>query len=499
MEQRLINSGRPARCGGVGFAWAVLVAVLGLAPAADSAPEPTTTPERGQLTLVVPAPPGGSFEQTAIAMRAALVGRGLARDVTIVSRPGGGGLVGLSEFVDARRGDPNVLLVGGVGIIYSAKVTGSQVTPLDTTPVARLTRDYYAVAVPERSPLRNAGDLLRTLRSRPYDLHWAGDQPQGVAERLVWSFAAAANVAPIAQPYSPRFGAGQVAEFLQHGDRDLVGVAGLGELAPAVASGGIRILGVAAPGKTFGGEPTLQSQGLDIVSANWRGVFAPPGISTQQRERLIAMVTAMVRTSVWRATLRRNGWEDDFLAGDGFGAFVAEEQQRVFADNLSEGGAPGPAPPPSAAPATATQPWRWTGLVVAMLAAALAAALALLAWRALRARRRQRLVRASLAPIERRDGEDPAAASGSAVAAAIDREFDAWKLSGAERDVAWFLLKGLSMKEIARLRGASERTVRQQARSVYGKAGLDGRSDLSAHILDQCLSPMAGPAPSPSG
>lgn len=72
---------------------------------------------------------------------------------------------------------------------------------------------------------------------------------------------------------------------------------------------------------------------------------------------------------------------------------------------------------------------------------------------------------------------------------AINDEFDTWNLSAAERDVAWFLLKGLPMKEIARLRGASEGTVRKQARAVYSKARLDGRSDLAAHILDRCLVP----------
>src|SRR5689334_6762028 len=224
MQQRLTRS-RLLQDGLRRRRWvcAIFAGLLVLTPGGAGAKPPgaaTDPPER--LTLVVPAPPGGGFEQTAIAMKAALEGQGLARDVTIVERPGGGGLVGLSELVSSHRGDPHTLLVGGVGIIYSAKVNGSPITPLDTTPIARLSLDYYAVAVPDRSSLHGIGDLLATLRSRPYDLHWAGDQPQGVAERVVWRIAAAANVAPLAQPYSPRFGAGQVADFLQHGDSNLV-------------------------------------------------------------------------------------------------------------------------------------------------------------------------------------------------------------------------------------------------------------------------------------
>jgi len=44
------------------------------------------------------------------------------------------------------------------------------------------------------------------------------------------------------------------------------------------------------------------------------------------------------------------------------------------------------------------------------------------------------------------------------------------------------------MSEIARVRDASERTVRQQAQAVYAKADLEGRSDLAGYILDRCLS-----------
>jgi DNA-binding NarL/FixJ family response regulator len=54
------------------------------------------------------------------------------------------------------------------------------------------------------------------------------------------------------------------------------------------------------------------------------------------------------------------------------------------------------------------------------------------------------------------------------------------------------MLKGLRHKEIASLRETSERTVRQQALTIYRKAGLDGRSDLVAFFLDGLLQPGTG-------
>ncbi|MGH8508190.1 MAG: response regulator transcription factor [Gammaproteobacteria bacterium] len=75
---------------------------------------------------------------------------------------------------------------------------------------------------------------------------------------------------------------------------------------------------------------------------------------------------------------------------------------------------------------------------------------------------------------------------------AIDAQFCRWNLTEAEREVALLLLKGLTNKEIAQVRAVSERTVREQARSVYSKAGLTGRAALSAFFLEDLLAPIEG-------
>lgn len=77
------------------------------------------------------------------------------------------------------------------------------------------------------------------------------------------------------------------------------------------------------------------------------------------------------------------------------------------------------------------------------------------------------------------------------LSAAIEQQFSRWHLSGAEADVGLLLLKGLGHKEIAAIRQTSERTVREQARSLYRKAGISGRSALSAFFLEDLLLPEA--------
>jgi DNA-binding CsgD family transcriptional regulator len=94
--------------------------------------------------------------------------------------------------------------------------------------------------------------------------------------------------------------------------------------------------------------------------------------------------------------------------------------------------------------------------------------------------------RAESAKWRRENAELVAGLSG-----AIDRQLAAWGLSPAEKEVALLLLKGLSHKEVADLRGTGEATVRQQARALYKKAGLGGRHDLAAFFLEDLLGPRA--------
>jgi len=123
----------------------------------------------------------------------------------------------------------------------------------------------------------------------------------------------------------------------------------------------------------------------------------------------------------------------------------------------------------------------------------------LLWWQMTAARRRSALLDAELAAARaeaRRSSEDARRWNREAqdllqgLGAAIDRQFERWGLTTAEREVALLQLKGLRHKAIAELRQTSERTVRQQALTIYRKSGLDGRSDLAAFFLEDLLLPV---------
>jgi DNA-binding CsgD family transcriptional regulator len=71
----------------------------------------------------------------------------------------------------------------------------------------------------------------------------------------------------------------------------------------------------------------------------------------------------------------------------------------------------------------------------------------------------------------------------------IQKQFKRWGLTNAEAEVGLLLLKGFSHQEIANIRMSSERTVREQARALYRKANISGRSALAAFFLEDLLLP----------
>jgi len=77
------------------------------------------------------------------------------------------------------------------------------------------------------------------------------------------------------------------------------------------------------------------------------------------------------------------------------------------------------------------------------------------------------------------------------VAGHISRRFEDWQLTSAETDIAWLLIKGFTFSEIAGMRGVKEKTLRQQASQVYAKAGVKGRTELSAAFLEDLIGEAA--------
>lgn len=94
-----------------------------------------------------------------------------------------------------------------------------------------------------------------------------------------------------------------------------------------------------------------------------------------------------------------------------------------------------------------------------------------------------------IARIEGKAWRSKVQASLNGIKAEMENQFEQWSMTAAERDVGLLILKGLSHKEIAHLRGTTEATVRQQAQSIYFKSDLPGKTAFSAYFLEDLFAP----------
>ena len=65
-------------------------------------------------------------------------------------------------------------------------------------------------------------------------------------------------------------------------------------------------------------QTALKDVGIDVVISNWRGVFAPPGIRPDAREKLVALMTELHALPAWKEMLKTRDWGDAFLTGEAF-------------------------------------------------------------------------------------------------------------------------------------------------------------------------------------
>jgi putative tricarboxylic transport membrane protein len=109
-----------------------------------------------------------------------------------------------------------------------------------------------------------------------------------------------------------------------------VGTTGPSEVEGQLADGSLRMLATSGAERLPDSDvPTLKESGVDLVFTNWRGVFAPPGISEQTRDDLVGLLEEMHGSEAWREQLAANDWIDAFATGDEFETFLTEQETRV--------------------------------------------------------------------------------------------------------------------------------------------------------------------------
>ncbi|MER5952851.1 tripartite tricarboxylate transporter substrate binding protein [Streptomyces sp. NPDC001893] len=283
------------------------------------------------LRIMVPNTPGGGYDTTARTAARVMDETHIAPDVQVFNLPGAGGTVGLQRIAD-ERGNGQLALQMGLGVVGASHEAKAKVTVARTTPIARLIEEAGAVVVRKDSPYRTVGDLVTAWRKAPERLAvGGGSSPGGPDYLLPMELAKTVGIEPKKVHYvGYGGGGGDLLPAVLDGDVDFA-TSGLGEFLDQVDSGQLRVLAVTGehPVEPLAGVPTLKASGIDLVFSNWRGIVAPPCISDSDRQRWVDVLTELHRSRRWQAELDRHGWTDAFATGDTFAAYLTEQDKLV--------------------------------------------------------------------------------------------------------------------------------------------------------------------------
>ncbi|MCD0176890.1 tripartite tricarboxylate transporter substrate binding protein [Deinococcus sp. 14RED07] len=279
------------------------------------------------LRVMAPASPGGGWDQTSRAIQTVLQDEGIAKPVQVFNVPGAGGTIGLAQLYNSR-GDGNLLMTMGLVMVGAIQTNSSKVDLSRVTPIARLTGEYEVIVVPASSPYKTLGDLATAWKANNA-LAFAGGSAGGTDHMLVGLFAKAAGVDTKKMNYVPFSGGGETLAAVL-GNQVAAGVAGYGEFEAQIKAGKLRALGISAPRAQAGiPVPTMKSQGFNVDLANWRGIVAPPGISSSQKAALVAAMDRMHKSKAWKDTLKTRNWTDLYMSGSRFDVFLKLEAVRT--------------------------------------------------------------------------------------------------------------------------------------------------------------------------
>lgn len=289
------------------------------------------------VKMMIPANPGGGWDTTGRALGKALTEAKVADTVTYDNKGGAAGALGLAQFVNGSKGDPNALMVMGA-VMLGGLITGKPPVSLSqATPIARMSSEYNVFVLPANSPFKTMKDVVDQLKKDPGSVKWGGGS-RGSTEHIAAAMIAQKVGADPSKINYVAFRGGGEATAAILGGNVTIGGSGYSEFAEYIKAGKMKAIAVTS-GKRLDGVnvPTLKEQGIDVEIGNWRGVYGAPGISAEQRKALTEMVLAALKTPAWAEAVKKNDWTPAVLTGDAFAKFVDDDFASLRATMVKSG------------------------------------------------------------------------------------------------------------------------------------------------------------------
>jgi putative tricarboxylic transport membrane protein len=288
--------------------------------------------DRKSLEIVVPAGAGGGMDSVGRAAGKVLLETHMVERIEFNNISGSDGLRGVLAMRE-RKGKADSLMLGSTTFVFgrlSGKVPMSQ---QELSPICSLIVDYQVIAVRSGSKLKGLTDLIKSVKEKPWAYPIVGGSDPGSLDHVsIAQVLLRGGVDSVGLRWIPEdAGAAALQTFVNRNGEILSG--SISEILTEHKKGNIRIVAVLSPNRlAFASEvPTAKEQGLNVEFGNWRGFFAPPGISSEAAIAHERRCSELSKNAAWKAVVPQRGWVPFVKIGSDFEKFVKSEEERLAA------------------------------------------------------------------------------------------------------------------------------------------------------------------------
>jgi len=263
----------------------------------------------GNVEFVVGAGAGGENDRIARAIQHVLVKERLVESMTVLNRPGAAQTIAIN-YLAQRRGDAHDIGLASGSFINAIARNGSQLHK-QVTPLIKLFDAYQGYFTAIDSPITDMADVRDRLKSDPSSVSFAFPVGLGTPLHVSVVNVGRAAGAPWQKLITVVFNSGSDVAAQVAGHHVDVGLTSIGSPYPMIQAGRLRMLGVASPERLPGelaNVPTVQEQGMDVVTANSYTVLLPNNLKSEQIEFWAKALDRVLQDEDFQKDLTLNFW-----------------------------------------------------------------------------------------------------------------------------------------------------------------------------------------------
>jgi putative tricarboxylic transport membrane protein len=312
---------------------AAMLAVSAAAPA-HAAWEPTRP-----VTFLIPAGTGGGADQMARFIDGVIKKHNLMKqNLIVVNKAGGAGAEGFLDIKGSPK-DPHKIIITLSNLFTTPMATGTPFNWKDLTPVAMMALDQFVLWVNAESPYKTAQDYLNAVKGgadRQFKMGGTGSKQ----EDQIITVALERLTGGKKFTYVPFAGGGAVAVQLvgKHVDStvnnpiEAVAQWKAGSLRPLCLFDGKRSTYTDKVTATMAWSdiPTCKESGVNVEYQMLRGIFAAGGITKDQTDFYVNLMTKVMQTPDWRTFMESGAFNQTVMTGAEYRKWVEAAEKTHF-------------------------------------------------------------------------------------------------------------------------------------------------------------------------